>query len=308
MATTVQRQSDFPQSTVLLGDVPLKTVPVLQEQYYRITPEQAAFFKERTGITDDEELKRHILAVQAEAYKVAPYPCIMGFVFLSLLLSRFSVYKDVLSIGRSRPGAILLDVGCCVGTDLRKAAADGFSAERTIGSDLHPEFGDLGHKLFKTTPETYPGHFVPGDIFDPAMLSVVPPFESAPMSQEPDLRSLTSLNPLQGRVSAIHAANFFHLFDEDKQLHLARGLAGLLASEPGSVICGSHWGLHEKGRLLEKLFGSNLDLFCHSPESWREMWEEKVFAKGQVKVEARLLENNMEGYRFWYMGWSVKRL
>ncbi|KAH7889087.1 hypothetical protein F5I97DRAFT_1803283 [Phlebopus sp. FC_14] len=287
----------------------MKDVPSLQEQYYKITPEQAIFFKERTGIVDDEELKRHILAVQAEAYKVAPYPCIMGFVFLSLLISRFPVYEDVLSIGRNRPNAILLDVGCCVGTDIRKAVADGFPAERTIGSDLHPEFGQLGHKLFNTTPKTYPGHFIPGDIFDPAMLSIVEPFKAAPsVQEEPKLTSLTSLNPLQGRTSVIHAANFFHLFSEAKQWHLARGLAGLLSPEPGSIICGSHWGLHEKGTMLERLFGSNVEMFCHSPESWRELWEETVFSKGQVKVDTMLIEHNMEGYKFWYMGWSVKRL
>ncbi|KIK80026.1 hypothetical protein PAXRUDRAFT_251826 [Paxillus rubicundulus Ve08.2h10] len=38
---------------------------------------------QQTGITDDDELKQHILAIQAEAYKIAPYPCIMGFVFIS---------------------------------------------------------------------------------------------------------------------------------------------------------------------------------------------------------------------------------
>jgi hypothetical protein len=57
---------------ISLGDISVKVdnVPSLQEQYYRITPEQAEFFKQQTGITDDGELKQHILAVQAEAYKV----------------------------------------------------------------------------------------------------------------------------------------------------------------------------------------------------------------------------------------------
>ncbi|KAF9223014.1 hypothetical protein BS17DRAFT_782144 [Gyrodon lividus] len=298
------------QSNISFGDISVNpdNVPTLQEQYYKITPEQAEFFKQQTGITDNEELKRHILAVQTEAYKVAPYPCIMGFVFLSLLLTRLPACKDVMKIGHTRKGAILLDIGCCVGTDIRKAVADGFPAERTIGSDIHPEFGELGHKLFRTTPETFAGHFIPGDALDSTLLSVVEPFTVVPDSLEPELKTLTSLNPLHGRISAIHASNFFHLFSESKQLHLARALAGLLSPVPGSIICGGNWGLPEKGTMVERLFNGSLELFCHSPQTWTEMWDGVVFPKGCVEVDTLLIEVDMEGYKFWYMLWSVKRL
>ncbi|KIJ60825.1 hypothetical protein HYDPIDRAFT_97879, partial [Hydnomerulius pinastri MD-312] len=213
-----------------------------------------------------------------------------------------------LTIGRTRPGAIFLDIGCCVGTDIRKAVADGFPAERAIGSDLHPEFGELGHKLFRTTTESFAGHFVPGDALDPAMLSVVKPFDRAPDSPEPELSSLTSLNPLQGRVSAVHASNFFHLFSEDKQLHLARALAGLLSPQTGSLICGGNWGLPEKGTMKEGIFGSKIEMFCHSPQTWTELWDGVVFPSGQVKVDAHISEVEMEGFNFWYMRWCVRRL
>jgi hypothetical protein len=42
----------------------------LDERFYDLTNEDRAFFKQQTGIQDDEELKTHILQVQAEAYKV----------------------------------------------------------------------------------------------------------------------------------------------------------------------------------------------------------------------------------------------
>ncbi|KIJ16048.1 hypothetical protein PAXINDRAFT_113810 [Paxillus involutus ATCC 200175] len=283
-------------------------MPPLQERYYKITPEQSEFFKQQTGIIDDDELKKHILAVQAEAYKVAPYPSIMAFSFIALLLTRLPAHEDVTKIGLTRKGAIFLDIGCCVSTDIRKAIADGFPAERTIGSDLHPEFGDLAHKLFKTTPETFPGHFIPGDAFNPVMLSIVQPFGAVPDSPEPDLKTLTSLNPLHGRISVIHASNFFHMFDESKQLHLARALAGLLSPAPGSIICGGHCALPEKGTSVESPFGPSMELFCHSPQSWTEMWDGVVFPKGSVEVGAHLEEVDIRGYKFLSMRWSVKRL
>ena len=42
----------------------------LDERFYDLTDEERAFLKQQTGIQDDEELKTHILQVQAEAYKV----------------------------------------------------------------------------------------------------------------------------------------------------------------------------------------------------------------------------------------------
>ena len=42
----------------------------LDENLYDLTEEECAFFKQRTGILDDDELKAHILRLQAEAYEV----------------------------------------------------------------------------------------------------------------------------------------------------------------------------------------------------------------------------------------------
>ena len=31
-------------------------------------------------------------------------------------------------------------------------------------------------------------------------------------------------------------------------------------------------------------------MFCHSPDSWKKLWEEEAFEKGTFKVEATLEE------------------
>ena len=47
----------------------------LDESLYSLTEEERTFFKQQTGIPDDDELKAHILRVQAEAYEVCTlYP------------------------------------------------------------------------------------------------------------------------------------------------------------------------------------------------------------------------------------------
>ncbi|KAI0308315.1 hypothetical protein B0F90DRAFT_1834014, partial [Multifurca ochricompacta] len=275
-----------------------------------------AFFKQQTRIDDDNELKAHLLSIQAEAYKVHPYTCIRLFSWTRLKISRIFPYQDLLKLGREREGAIFLDIGCCFGNDVRKAILDGFPLRNVVTSDLHQKFWDLGHKLFKSTPHTFPVAFVPGDVFDPEHLEIVPPYsaDSPPVGGAPDLRTLGSLNPLHGHVTAIHASAFFHLFSKEAQLRLARGLAGLLSPEPGSMIFGQQFGLPESGLWEEPSSGHSL--FCHSAQSWSELWDGEVFPRNTVKVLAYVMEiprdkatrTYPEAQTFHLLTWSVIRL
>jgi hypothetical protein len=180
---------------------------------------------------------------------------------------------------------------------------------------------DLGHRLFRTTPETYPAHFIEGDVFDPDFLSPILDLStstspSRPHEPLPDLKSLTSLNPLRGRVSAILAISFFHLFTEDQQHQLATALAGLLSPEPGSVIFGVHGGRAEKGFWQP----TAAKMFCHSPESWAALWHGVFRARGAGKVEVKVTlrkEIGGDDYFGMYPGnknpfhvieWSVTRI
>ena len=93
------------------------------------------------------------------------------------------------------PVKITTDHASCsaVGNDARKAIADGFPVHNVIASDLEEgtethmsialvtydvilEFWRLGHTLFKSSAETLPVPFIPGDAFNEAFLKQVPPF------------------------------------------------------------------------------------------------------------------------------------
>lgn len=120
-----------------------------------------------------------------------------------------------------RKEPILLDIGCGLGNDIRKVVTDGFPAEGCVASGICPEFWDLGRALFKSTAHSFLVPFIARNVFDSAMLSYKPTHTSPLGDQAPDARrSLRSLseqctsNPFYGRVSAIHASLFFHLFDE----------------------------------------------------------------------------------------------
>ena len=129
----------------------------------------------------------------------------------------------------------------------------------------------------------------------------------------PPLNTQSSLIPLQGKISAIHMSSFFHLFSEDRQLQLAKIVSSLLSPEKGSVIFGQHGAMPVKG-LFER---NHIKGFCHSPESWKQMWEDVFGADGndRVKVETELISvvwksvaDYSENEKAWLLKWSVTRL
>jgi hypothetical protein len=180
---------------------------------------------------------------------------------------------------------------------------------------LPEDFWKYGHDLFKSSPDSFPAGFVAGDAFSPEIIHPCQPFYADPPTTRPEnLQNLESLTPLQGHVSAIHASSLFHLFDEEKQETLARRVASLLSSQPGSVIFGSHGCLPEKGTRHEL---PNHPMFCHGPESWEALWDGQVFKKGSVRVDVgvKLIESSGvqifsedKDTKFYLLIWSVTRL
>ncbi|CCM02020.1 uncharacterized protein FIBRA_04096 [Fibroporia radiculosa] len=55
----------------------------LDDSFYNLNEAELAFFKAQTELQAKEELKRHIVDIQIEAYKIYPYPCIRMFTFTS---------------------------------------------------------------------------------------------------------------------------------------------------------------------------------------------------------------------------------
>jgi hypothetical protein len=172
------------------------------------------------------------------------------------------------------------------------------------------EFWDLGYTLFRDK-ERCSIAFVQGDIFDLSHLTPSDPIYDTALREgvPPVLRTLTSLNPLRGYVCAINASLFFHLFDEEGQLLVARGLAGLLSPEPGSLILGSHIALPQKGQRPPDPLHAGFSMFCHSPESWQAMWE-TVFKPGTIRVDVVLKEHSSPDVHMpvHMLKWSVTRL
>ena len=58
-------------TTTTMVEIPTETIKIHDDN---LDADDLAFYKARTKIQDDDELERHISAVEAKALKVYPYP------------------------------------------------------------------------------------------------------------------------------------------------------------------------------------------------------------------------------------------
>lgn len=161
----------------------------------------------------------------------------------------------------------LLDLGTCLGQDLRKLLYDGAPPSSLYGSDTFPEFEGLGHALFCDSA-TFRDHFIPGDIMD---LST----NSSPLAKT------------AGTWDVVSIMMFLHIFDLEKQTLAATNILKLLKPMPGSIVIGANSGSTKTGELplrgpfaMNKADGTPETTFRHSKETMAEMWKA---AAGEVE-------------------------
>lgn len=175
-----------------------------------------------------------------------------------------------------------MDLGCAFGQDLRRLRADGIRGRQLYGADLRLEFVDLGYELFRDRGNLG-ATFLEADVFNPS----------------------SALKDLEGRVSVIHAASFFHLFSWVAQKEVAHACLRLLVPQPGSLILGRQVGDRSPGEKARRDGGTH---WRHDEGSWKALWEEVGREAGGVgfDVRAELREGLMGGTDG--MEFSVERL
>jgi len=281
------------------------------------------FLKWATGDSEDE-IRRRVFDVRPKAYKIFPYGFINGLVYVKLMMRTTAVYHTVLEQARSSPRnevPKLVEIGCFMGTQLRKLLMDGYPSDHSkpslIGSDLRGEFIDLGYELFQDGPSSgraTPISLYQADIFD----------------------DTSKLYSLKGQIRYIFTGSVFHIFDLDTQTELARRLVDLLdlpADTLGSDSTKSReyiiFGTQQGSQIITEMdeqYTPKTDgkvkvtkeresgVTAVHPETWRKMFESVITAKYEaewmrthVRLEARLAEPLQVTPDFAYieLGWSA---
>ena len=128
----------------------------------------------------------------------------------------------------------------------------------------------MGYDLF-LDKETLKTKFIAGDVLDPD----------------------ASIKQLDGKIDIIHATFFFHLFNWDGQVKIAKCFVSLLNQEAGVLVIGRQIGNIEAGEYS----GSGLPdktRYGHNDESFKRMWKLVGDETGtNWRVDVRISNNDL---------------
>jgi hypothetical protein len=273
-AQATQDKGDFVQQ--YMDDKRWVEEPELMPWYVKeltdLEPATRKLFETYSNVPSDEVVS-HIKKVRDKAFRVVslptqrmletvccllhwptsyvpqfPYPCLGHWGFLNLSIGTSNAYQEILD--RVKNGEQYLDLGCCVGQDIRKLVSNGAPSENTYGSDLKASFWDIGFELFRDK-SSLKTTFIEADILD----------------------ANSNLHKLDGKVDIINAASFFHLFDWNGQIATAKAVVQLLKPSSGSLLVGRQGGRVEAGEFNHQV-GSDKSLYWHNPDSFARLWKQ----------------------------------
>lgn len=175
-------------------------------------------------------------------------------------------------LDRIKGGAKYLDIGCCVGQDIRQLVADGAPSGNLYGAELEGQFIDLGYDLFRDSG-ALKAHFMQADILK---------LDEAG----------SSLAPLLGTFEVIYLGMVLHVFDWETQRTVLEHCVRLLKPEAGVMIVGRAVGDLRGTTGGDAWAGKS---FRHSDETFKKLWEEieeRTGAKFDCKA---LIEDSVDG-------------
>ncbi|RDW67588.1 hypothetical protein BP6252_08984 [Coleophoma cylindrospora] len=233
-----------------------------------------------------DQIEEHVYKIRDKAWQVWPYPCIGGFRFLDLAISLSPDYPEVLR--RLESGSeSFLDLGCCFGQELRKIAADGAPSENLYGSDLRPEFFDLGYDLFFDR-DSLKSKFIAADIFD----------------------SSSPLSTLDGKIDIVYIGAFLHLFGYDEQVQICKRIVQLTRPVKGTMVLGRQVGNVDAAEKPHRTNKGQV-MFQHNTESFQKMWNavgDATATKWSVRAELVNVEEEFRQARGETHGPGLRRL
>nr|BAW27597.1 putative methyltransferase [Aspergillus stellatus] len=209
------------------------------------------------------EILAHVQKLRDTAFAIFPYACVGQFSFLELSIASSPCYPEILR--RVKDGEKLLDLGCAFGQELRRLIYDGAPHANLYGSDLRPEFLQLGCDLF-LDHERMNKQLIPADIVD----------------ERSEL-----IARVGGQIDMVYISLFLHVFDWDKQVVVAKRVFSLMRAKPGSMIVCRVVACRDQAVL--NATQTRMPYYYHDLASWNRLWE-KVQEQTGFKLDVQSWE------------------
>ena len=202
-----------------------------------------------------EEQSAHVHKIRDKVWAIRTYPCIGLGLHLQPYVRWSPVYSTILD--KVKNGAIFLDMGCLLGSDLRQLAFEGAPSNNLIGIDV-VSFWDLGKEMFRD-PE-FEGRFVECDVMK--------------------LDACSELLELKGKTDIINISAVLHQWDWGQQAAAVTQIIQL--SKVGTMVVGYQIGNADSNeRQMDAEFNS-VKILKQSPETFARLWREAGESTGTI--------------------------
>lgn len=233
---------------------------------------------EERGIPSSK-IRDHIQDIHHRAFEVHPWPCVAGYSFLKMMMSKMQIFQRVLP-RLQHEDATILDVGCALGQDIRVLISKSVPSQNIYALDFTSGFFDIGYQLFKDHPGTGKG------------------MEEVNFL----LKNFVSDPPKEwfGKMDYVFAGAFFHVFNYEDQLMASRNAARMLKNQDGSLLFGYQLGRDPPGHSQIAAMGTsdNEMMWRHSDSSFKEMWNNIGAEMGiQFDVRVTMSDQGIDAFR-----------
>jgi len=234
-------------------------------------------FAHYCGLTDETQILQRAAPIRAKGLQVYdtsffPYRCIKEWRFMVPRVLSHPLYATV--VKPRLPTAKILDIGCCMGTDIRQFLIDGAQASNIVGIDISEEYINLGFELFEDKEKTK-------DCFQIVdILKEKTEAETETEKGKEDERIITEHTVKHGSYEEIlarhggtfdfvYAGSVLHLLLEDQVIKLLERVKPLLKSESG-IFFGQTVGSSTTAGLFRLLVDENIKEQGLRPETEEE--------------------------------------
>ncbi|TVY76043.1 Methyltransferase [Lachnellula suecica] len=194
------------------------------------------------------------------------------------------IYPTILS--RLQKGDTLLDIGCFLGHDLRRAVFDGAPSDKLYGVDVVDHW-TLGYEFFRDSGR-FSAKFIECDVLTPN----------------------NELQSLYGKIDIICVTSLLHQWEWEGQVVAAKQLVSF--SRPGTIVTGHQIGTSDGASKEKSGKDTSFSWMRQDPKTWAEMWDEVGKATGtEWKSDAHLRtfeERGLDKESLTYLGEHARLL
>lgn len=246
-----------------------KSILELRE-YLSSNKEIGTFFKNYANI-DEEILLTKAFEIYNKAMNVHQYRCIASFRFLTPRILNNPFYPEVKLFWNNKT---IVDIGCGLGTDLRRINFDGAAQNLLYGLDIQNTFINLGYELFNDKDHNNMT-FLTGNILENSIID--------------------ELN-LQEKFDIVYSSSVIHLLDKREISQYLKNIKRI--TKKGGIFFGQTTGLSEPRCLIDS---SSIPRYLHSKGSLQSEFEINGFSNVRINVtEHSHHENSSQNRKMLY--------